>query len=85
MKRALPDLRTSSGQVMSYDEGLCAGENLSSVSSQPGGLQVLPTVSHAEYVQTPFVCVNMENICVLRLTTVLPQENVQHMTMAPCN
>jgi hypothetical protein len=65
MKKTSPDLQTSSGQVMSYDEDLCAGENLSSVSSQPGGLQELPTVSHVEYVQTPFVYVNMKKIRVL--------------------
>jgi hypothetical protein len=62
MEQTLPDLQTSSGQVMSYDEDLCAGENLSSVASQPGGLQGLPTVSPAEYVQTPLVCSNMITI-----------------------
>jgi hypothetical protein len=56
MKQNLPDPQTSSDQVISYDEDLCVGENLSSVASQPGGL---PAVSPAEYVQTPLVCVNM--------------------------
>jgi hypothetical protein len=62
MKQSLPDLQTSSDQVISYDEDLCVGVNLSSVASQPGGLQGLPTVSPAEYVQTPLVCVNMITI-----------------------
>jgi hypothetical protein len=62
MKHTLPDLQTSSDQVISYDEDLYVGENLSSVASQPGGLQGLPTVSPAEYVQTTLVCVNTMTI-----------------------
>jgi len=58
VKETLPDLKTFADQVKSYNEHLCVGKNLSSFASLPGVLLWLPTVSPAEYVQTPLVCVN---------------------------